>query len=126
MPLTRAQRERLEQRLKEERAQIARALGRSVRDHSRASEQEQSGDLSNMPFHPADIGTDTMDEELDASNATRMSRELAEIDAALERLYEAPDKFGLCEDTHEDIPFERLLLIPWARTCSEAEDSARR
>jgi DnaK suppressor protein len=125
MPLTSAQRERLEQRLKEERAETVRALGRSVRDHSRASEQDQSGNLSTMPFHPADIGTDTMDEELDASNATRMSRELAEIDAALDRLYRAPDKFGICEDTGSEIPFERLLLIPWARTCSEAEGSGR-
>lgn len=125
MPLTSAQREQLEQRLKKERAQTVRALGRSVREHSRASEQEQSGDLSTMPFHPADIGTDTMGEELDASNATRMSRELAEIDAALERLYHAPDEFGRCEDTHGEIPFERLLVIPWARTCSEAEGSAR-
>jgi RNA polymerase-binding transcription factor DksA len=121
MPLTSAQRKRLEQRLKEERAETVRALGRSVRDHSEASEQEQSGDLSTMPFHPADIGTDTMDEELGASNATRMSRELTEIDAALERLYRTPDKFGRCEDTGSEIPFERLLLIPWARTCSEAE-----
>jgi RNA polymerase-binding transcription factor DksA len=125
MPLTSVQRERLEQRLKEERAQSVRALDRSVRDHSQASEQEQSGDLSTMPFHPADIGTDTMDEELDASNATRMSRELAEIDAALERLYHTPDKFGICEDTGTEIPFERLLLLPWARTCREAEGSGR-
>jgi len=126
MPLTSAQRERLEQRLKEERAEVVRALGRSAREHSRASEQDQSGDLSTMPFHPADIGTDTMDEELDASNATRMSRELAEIDAALERLYRTPEKFGVCEDTGGDIPFERLLVIPWARTCGQAEGAGRR
>ena len=44
-------------------------------------------------------------------------RELAEIDAALERLYNTPEKFGICEDTGEDIPYERLDIIPWARTC---------
>lgn len=126
MPLTPAQRERLEQRLKEERAEMVRALDRSARDRTRGSEQEQSGDLSLMPLHPADIGTDTMEEELDASNATRMSRELAEIDAALERLYRTPEKFGVCEDTGADIPFERLLLIPWARTCGQAEGARRR
>jgi len=42
-------------------------------------------------------------QELDASNATRVSRELAEIDAALERLYQAPEKLGRCEDTGNDI-----------------------
>jgi RNA polymerase-binding transcription factor DksA len=123
MSLTSEQRARLEQRLKEEREQALRALGRSVRDHSRASEREQSGDLSGMPLHPADLGTDMMEVELDASNATRMSRELTEIDGALERLYHAPSKFGICEDTGREIPFARLLMIPWARTCNEAEGS---
>ena len=75
-----------------------------------------SGDLSLMPFHPADLGTDTMDEELDESNATRATRELTQIDAALERLYKSPEKFGVCDDGRE-IPFERLDIIPWAQTC---------
>jgi RNA polymerase-binding transcription factor DksA len=125
MPLTDTQRARIEERLKDERAQAMAALERSVRDHSRASEQAQSGDLSTMPLHPADLGTDTIDEEVDASNATRISRELAEIDEALERLYHTPEKFGICDDTGKEIPFERLLIIPWARTCNAAEVSAR-
>jgi DnaK suppressor protein len=74
-----------------------------------------------MPLHPADLGTDTMQEELDASNATRISGELAEIDAALERFYKTPEKYGICEDTGRDIPLERLDIIPWARTCEQAE-----
>ena len=69
-----------------------------------------------MPLHPADLGTDVMQAELDASNATRVSRELAEIDAAIARLHDTPEKYGICEDTGEDIPYERLELIPWART----------
>jgi RNA polymerase-binding transcription factor DksA len=74
-----------------------------------------------MPLHMADRGTDTMQQELDASNATRVSRELAEIDAALERLYQTPEEFGRCEETGKDIPFPRLDMIPWARTCEHAE-----
>ena len=92
-------------------------LARSDAERSGADEQERAGDLTSMPFHLADRGTDTMDEELDTSNATRISRELAEIDAALERLYRTPEQFGRCENTGRDIPFERLDLIPWARTC---------
>ena len=60
-----------------------------------------------------------MQTELDASMATRVSRELAEIDAALDRLYRNPERFGICEDTGRDIPFERLDAVPWARTCEE-------
>jgi RNA polymerase-binding transcription factor DksA len=45
----------------------------------------------------------------------RLSRELAEIDAALERLYRKPERYGHDERTGEEIPFERLDPIPWAR-----------
>src|SRR5690242_10814665 len=117
MPLTETQRRHLARRLQEERSRALRSLNASVGEHAEADEQDRSGDLSAWPLHPADLGTDTMQAELDASNATRVSRELAEIDAALERLYNTPEKFGICEDTGEDIPYERLDIIPWARTC---------
>jgi len=117
MPLTATQRRHLARRLQEERARALRTLNASVDEHSDTDEQDRSGNLSAMPLHPADLGTDTMQAELDASNATRVSRELAEIDAAIERLQKSPAKYGVCEDTGEDIPFERLELIPWARTC---------
>jgi DnaK suppressor protein len=121
MPLSAAQRKHLERRLLDERARALRTLSRSVAEHSDADEQDRAGDLTSMPLHMADLGTDTMQQELDASNATRVSRELAEIDAALERLYQTPSKFGVCEETGKAIPFARLDLIPWARTCEQGE-----
>ncbi len=120
MSLTDAQRRHLERRLQEERAQLRRALDRSLAVQESDDEQDRAGDLSKVPFHLADLGTDTIDAELETSNETRMSRELAEIDAALGRLYEAPERFGVCEDTGRPIPFERLDLVPWARTCEQA------
>ncbi len=120
MPLTDAQRRQLERRLQEERARAQRALDRSIDVQTNATEQARAGDTTTAPLHLADLGTDTMQAELEASNATRMSRQLAEIDAALERLHRDPERFGICEDTGDDIPFERLDVIPWARTCGQA------
>ncbi|MDB4883483.1 MAG: hypothetical protein JWL95_2249 [Gemmatimonadetes bacterium] len=117
MSLTSEQRSHLERRLLEERERAVSIVNRIVGERSTDTEQDSAGDLSVAPFHPADLGTDTMDEELDESNATRASRELAEIDAALQRLYATPESFGTCEDTGREIPFERLEMIPWARTC---------
>ena len=116
MPLTNEQRRYLEKRLHDERDRALQLVNRIVADRSGESEQDASGDLTLMPFHPADLGTDEIDEAVDESNATRASQELAEIDAALERLYQSPAKFGVCDDGRE-IPFERLDIIPWARTC---------
>ena len=101
-------------------ARAQRALGRSLDSHRNATEQARAGDTTTAPLHPADLGTDTMQAELDASNATRISRQLGEIDAALDRLHRDPERFGICEGTGGDIPFERLDVIPWARTCDQA------
>lgn len=121
MSLTATQRKLLERRLRDERERALETLNRTLAERASASEQDRSGDLTLLPMHPADLGTDAIDTELDVSNATRISQELAEIDAALERLYSAPERFGICEDTGDQIPFERLEIIPWARTCGQAE-----
>ncbi len=120
MELTEAQRVHLGERLQEERTRVLRDLGRSSADLSDGDEQDRAGDLTKIPFHTADLGTDTIEMELIASNLTRESRELEEIEAALDRLYRTPDKFGVCEDTGRPIPYDRLDVIPWARTCDEA------
>jgi DnaK suppressor protein len=123
MSLTAGQRKILERRLHEERDRALSLLNRGVAERAGASEQDRAGDLTLVPLHPADLGTDAIGTELDVSNATRISDQLAEIDAALGRLYAAPDQFGTCEKTGEQIPFARLQIIPWARTCDQAEQA---
>jgi len=118
MALTEAQRRHLERRLHEERER-ALAIIRRYDETSSTSSDAADGDLSSYPFHPADQGTDSYDQEMGAQLAQRASRDLEEIDAALQRLYEAPERFGLSETTGEPIPFERLDIIPWARTAAE-------
>ena len=113
--LTDAQRQYLYKRLLEERARALQDLNRSQADAG-AGELERTGELSKAPTHLADRGSETEDEELAASLADREIAELADIDGALERLYKDPERFGRDERTGKDIPFERLELIPWART----------
>ena len=121
MYLTENQRKHLERRLHEERERVVRDLNRLVGDLSDGTEQDRSSDLTKIPLHMADLGTDTIDTEINASNVTRESDELEEIDRALDRLVKTPERFGICEDTGEKIPYARLEVIPWARTCKEAD-----
>jgi RNA polymerase-binding transcription factor DksA len=116
VPLTAEQRSHLQQRLLEERERVIRAL-RRFEEESNTSEREVDGDITAMPLHMADLGTDTMQREFEASLAARDTRVLGEIDEALRRLYREPERFGRCENTGEEIPFARLDIIPWARTC---------
>ena len=120
MALTEEQRHRVEERLHEERARVLSVL-RLIDEDSKTSLTAASGDLSDYPFHVADHGTDSYDQEMDTVHAERASRELEEIDDALRRLYEEPSRFGICENTGDPIPLERLEIIPWARTCVEAD-----
>ncbi|AHG93841.1 hypothetical protein J421_6306 (plasmid) [Gemmatirosa kalamazoonensis] len=115
MPLSQSQREHLARRLRGERTRVLRALGRYDEELA-VTGQDASGDLSKFPFHPADEGSDGFDRELDAQEASRLTRELQAIDEALQRLYAQPEHFGRDERTGEEIPFERLEIIPWART----------
>ena len=118
MALTDDQRRHLERRLREERER-ALTIVRRYDEQRSTSLSGADGDISNYPFHLADRGTDSFDQEMTAQLAERASRELEEIDAALQRFYETPEWFGLSETTGNPIPFERLDLIPWARTGAE-------
>lgn len=116
MALTLAHRTHLEHRLLEERERLVRSLERYTLQR-RDTVRGESGEASALSLEMADVATDTLDQELDAANAARQTGELAEIDAALERLYRRPEDYGLCERGGEPIPFERLDIVPWARTC---------
>lgn len=120
MPLSASQRKHLLKRLHEERDRVAQDLAEFARTESDETRQERGADLSQFPTHAADLGTDAMEEEVDASIATRQSAELQQIDDAIERFTSAPDSYGICENTGEEIPFERLDIIPWARTTVES------
>jgi DnaK suppressor protein len=113
MALSDEQRQHLEGRLQEERQRVLRVIRRYDEGRSNAADD---GDITNYPFHMADQGTDSFDQEMTVQLAERATRELEEIDDALQRLYEHPERFGMSEATGQPIPFERLDIIPWART----------
>lgn len=72
-------------------------------------------DLSNMPLHMADAGSDNyeIDNTLGLMDSER--RILDEIDDALRRIERRT--YGICEGAGERIPKKRLQAIPWARYC---------
>lgn len=126
MPLTTDQLSHLERRLREERDRLTAHLRAFSEEQSEKDADEPGGNLSKVPMHPADLGSDVQNEELEATLATRRSAELAEIDDALERITTSPETFGLDANTGEQIPFERLDVIPYARTAVEPSPRAAR
>ena len=76
---------------------------------------ESSGDLSFMPIHMADLGTDNFEQEFTLSLMENEETTLAQIDAALERIEEGA--YGNCVECEARIPKTRLNAIPYTPLC---------
>ena len=77
-------------------------------------EAAQVGDLSHLPQHPADQGSEVFEREKDMAILEQLERKLAEIEAALQRLDEGT--YGIDEVSGDPIAPERLEANPIART----------
>ena len=73
----------------------------------------QVGDIADVT-DPADQASETFEREKDVSILEQLERDLAEIEAALQRLDEGT--YGVDEVTGEPIAPERLEALPTART----------
>jgi RNA polymerase-binding transcription factor DksA len=80
--------------------------------------RSSGGNLSTMPLHMADIGTDTFDQDLAIGMAETERALLRELDDALSRI--ADKTYGVCQLTGKPIPKARLEAKPWAKYTIEA------
>ena len=74
-----------------------------------------AGDLSRMPIHMADIGSDNFEQEFTLSLMENDEGTLGSIEHALERIEEGT--YGNCEECGGKIPKLRLEAIPYAALC---------
>ena len=76
---------------------------------------EANGDLSSMPIHMADIGSDNYEQEFTLSLMETEEGSLDAIEQALERIEDGT--FGACEECGVKIPKTRLNAIPYTPVC---------
>jgi DnaK suppressor protein len=74
-----------------------------------------TGNLSNVPLHLADLGTDNYDQEFTLGLIENEQTTLELINEALSRM--ETGTYGLCIDCAEPIPKPRLQAIPYAKHC---------
>ena len=115
--LTKAELNHFKKLLLEKRLEILSDVTKIENESLKKSRLDATGDLSNVPIHMADIGTDNFEQEfaLDLMDSER--KLLDEIHKALERIEDGT--FGICEGTGKPIPKARLKAQPWARYCVE-------
>ncbi len=90
-----------------------------------ASRTGSSGDISHMPLHMADVGSDNYEQEFTLGLMEYERKIIIEIDAALQRIEDKT--YGVCIDSGQPIGRPRLEAKPWAKYCIEvARERERR
>ena len=83
-----------------------------------------ASNLSNLPIHMADMGTDNYEQEFTLGLVQKDRDLLKEINRALSKMQNGA--FGYCEGTGEPINKERLEYQPWARYSVEHQRKLER
>ena len=97
------------------RARLRGDLDQMTDEALRRTQSEASGNLSNVPLHMADLGTENYDQEFTLGLIESEQATLEQVQSALGRLNAGT--FGKCEECHEPIAKPRLQALPYTRHC---------
>jgi DnaK suppressor protein len=92
------------------------ALGRNGSD--------ASGELSKMPIHMADLGTENFEQEFTLGLLENEEETLRKIEASLEQIEDGT--YGDCEECGAKIPKARLEAVPYAALCVKCASESER
>lgn len=85
---------------------------------------EASGDLSSMPIHMADVGSDNFEQEFTLGLMESEGEALDQIELALERIEDGT--YGSCTECDRTIPKTRLNAIPHTPFCVKCASKLER
>jgi RNA polymerase-binding protein DksA len=115
-PLSKAELKEFRQMLLDKRRTILGDMS-GMDEAVRTNRQEGTGDLSKIPEHYADVGSDNFEQEFTLGLLESERVLLAEINEALERIDKGT--YGVCLGTGRPIDEARLRARPWAKYCIE-------
>ncbi len=97
------------------RARLRGDLSQMTDEALRRDTAGGTGNLSNVPLHMADLGTDNYDQEFTLGLIENEQGTLELVNEALGRMEKGT--FGQCVECGEPISKPRLQAIPYARHC---------
>ncbi|HEV8675698.1 MAG TPA: TraR/DksA family transcriptional regulator [Methylomirabilota bacterium] len=104
----------IERFLRARQTQLQESVRNSVTQR-RTTEATRSADITSC-------ATETLHTEIEVTLMDRHSRQVAQIQAALDRL--ARGEYGICHDCGEFIGLPRLRAMPFAPRCSPCQSRA--
>ncbi len=111
--------EQARKRVMDEKARIEGLIHNLKDELGDGPENDELSELSDYDQHPADTASETFEREKDVSILEQLEQELAELQAALERIDKGT--YGIDEVTGDPIAPERLDARPTARTNVDTE-----
>lgn len=99
------------------RARLRGDVDQMTDEALKRNQPESSGNLSNLPLHMADVGTENFDQEFTLSLIENEQETIERINDALDRIQLG--SFGQCEECGEPIGKLRLQAIPYTPHCIE-------
>ena len=83
-----------------------------------------NSDVSHMPIHMADVGSDAYEQDLKLGMAASERKRIRDIEDALVRIKKKT--YGVCHLTGHTIPDARLHAKPWAKYTKESAEKIER
>jgi DnaK suppressor protein len=114
--------ETLRARLRALRTQVGGLV--SDRLHRHGLDEHDDAALPNRRADTDDDAAAEAETSLDIAHVARDAEELAQVDAALDRV--ASGDYGCCVDCGDDIARERLVANPAAARCTECQERNER
>src|SRR5438094_453011 len=99
------------------RARLRGDLDQMTDEALKRNQPDSSGNLSNLPLHMADVGTENYDQEFTLGLIENEQETLEQINGALVRI--SNGTFGRCEECNAPIAKPRLQALPYTRFCIE-------
>ena len=97
------------------RARLRGDLDQMTDEALRRAQPESSGNLSNVPLHMADVGTENYDQEFTLGLIENEQSTLEQVQEALSRI--ELGTYGRCQECSEAIAKPRLQALPYTRHC---------
>ncbi|CAM3533739.1 TraR/DksA C4-type zinc finger protein [Paenibacillus lupini] len=114
---TAAQLAHLRSRLEAEKRELEERLSQNEHNGLASSLRDNTGELSPIDNHPADLGTEMFERSKDLALLEQEDLHLARIADALEALDNG--SYGQCRACGQPIPYERLEALPDSLYCVE-------
>lgn len=91
-------------------------------DEINAIDYNNGKELSMFDNHPAEIGSETYEIGKNMALKQQQVKQLRDIDSALKDIDSG--SYGICKGCGENIPIERLEVMPTSKLCVECQDES--